>query len=105
MTPFENSITSPPQNEISAWDYLPSISVSADGDLQARRYTYAPRVLEIGCGHGDWCFQIKDAHPEWVVEGVDDVDTWSATFPSIEIKYVYPSLIHNVFSLADDISH
>lgn len=37
-------------------------------------YEGPPRVLEIGCGDGSWCFKLKEEQPEWIVEGVDDTD-------------------------------
>ena len=37
-------------------------------------YNGPPRVLEIGCGDGTWCFKVKENHPDWIVEGIDDTD-------------------------------
>lgn len=47
-----------------------------------------PRVLEIGCADGAWCFSMKKDHPDWIIEGLDDNDRWSATRPEIKLKYV-----------------
>jgi len=35
-----------------------------------------PRILDIGCDAGNWCFAVKKQHPDWIVEGVDDVNRW-----------------------------
>lgn len=37
-------------------------------------YNGPPRVLEIGCGDGTWCFKIREEQPEWILEGIDDTD-------------------------------
>lgn len=37
-------------------------------------YSGPPRVLEIGCGDGTWCFKVKEEQPDWIVEGIDDTD-------------------------------
>lgn len=37
-------------------------------------YNGPPRVLEIGCGDGAWCFKVKKEQPDWIVEGIDDTD-------------------------------
>lgn len=37
-------------------------------------YNGPPRVLEIGCGDGTWCFKVKEEQPNWIVEGIDDTD-------------------------------
>lgn len=36
-----------------------------------------PRVLDIGCGDGRWCKKTKIQYPEWIVEGVDEIDQWT----------------------------
>ena len=36
-----------------------------------------PRILDIGCDSGKWCFAVKKQHPDWIVEGLDDVDHWA----------------------------
>jgi hypothetical protein len=39
-------------------------------------YDGPPRVLDIGCDTGNWCFAVKKLHPDWIVEGIDDVNYW-----------------------------
>jgi tRNA G46 methylase TrmB len=45
-----------------------------------------PRVLDIGCGTGDWCIAMKKQHQDWIVQGVDDVDRWSIARPGLDYK-------------------
>lgn len=40
-------------------------------------------VLDIGCADGRWVNRIKKEYPDWIVEGVDDVDQWSNSFEGI----------------------
>lgn len=39
-------------------------------------YDGPPRILDIGCDTGEWSFAVKRQHPDWIVEGVDDVNRW-----------------------------
>ncbi|RDW89466.1 hypothetical protein BP6252_01498 [Coleophoma cylindrospora] len=36
-----------------------------------------PRVLELGCSDGHWCFKLKAENPGWLIEGLDETDHWS----------------------------
>ncbi|KAL5319974.1 hypothetical protein ACEPPN_013033 [Leptodophora sp. 'Broadleaf-Isolate-01'] len=40
-------------------------------------YHGPPRVLELGCSDGSWCFNFKNEQPDWIVEGIDDTNHWS----------------------------
>jgi len=50
-------------------------------------YRGQPKVLDIGCGDGAWCFKVKEAHPDWIVEGLDDTDYWSKTKPGTKFRW------------------
>jgi len=50
-------------------------------------YHGPPRVLEIGCSDGSWCFKIKKLQPEWIVEGVDDSNHWACVHQDIKFRY------------------
>lgn len=45
-----------------------------------------PRILDIGCGGGEWCKAMKKLHPDWVIQGVDDVDRWSVSNSGLDYK-------------------
>ncbi len=64
---------------LSLWDFHPKSlgELPADGLQNLHVYRGPPRILEIGCGDGAWCFMVKKAHPDWIVEGLDDADHWS----------------------------
>lgn len=49
-------------------------------------YSGPPRVLEIGCSDGAWCFNFKLEMKDWIVEGVDDTDHWSCIEQDLEVK-------------------
>lgn len=49
-------------------------------------YTGPPRVLEIGCGDGDWCFKVKNQEPDWIVEGIDDTNHWLCVHKDVALK-------------------
>lgn len=53
------------------------------------------RVLEIGCTDGEWCFKMKDDHPDWIIEGLDTKDGWSKLRPGINFRYAY--LLYSLF--------
>lgn len=48
-------------------------------------YSGPPRVLEIGCGDGTWCFRVKEEQPDWIVEGIDDANHVSLPSGSIDL--------------------
>jgi hypothetical protein len=71
---------------VSAWEFRPrspnpvtSAPGTSPGETPAAVGVYhgPPRVLEISCGDGSWCFQVKAKYPDWIIEGVDDTDHWS----------------------------
>lgn len=71
------------KDRLSSWEFLPSSPYSAsagatpDEKHKVRVYKGPPRVLEIGCADGGWCFTIKSHQPDWIIEGLDDTDQWS----------------------------
>lgn len=40
-------------------------------------YDGPTRILDIGCDAGGWCFAVKKQHPDWIVEGIDDINRWA----------------------------
>jgi|ERR1700733_15847468 hypothetical protein len=56
------------------------------GGFKVAVYDGPPRILDIGCDGGKWCFALKKQHPDWIVEGVDDDKHWALFYPSIAIK-------------------
>jgi hypothetical protein len=72
------------------WDFHPKMpeELPPDEPENLNVYRGPPRVLEIGCGDGAWCFMVKKAHPDWIVEGVDDADHWSKSKSGLNFRYV-----------------
>ena len=79
---------------LSVWDFKSRSPKSAKPNPDATPdetpiiaiYNGPPRVLEIGCGDGNWCFRSKKKYPEWIVEGVDDADHWSCQNENIILR-------------------
>ncbi|KAG0648420.1 hypothetical protein D0Z07_5263 [Hyphodiscus hymeniophilus] len=77
---------------ISAWELKlrspesTSPTISRGGTPAVAVYNGPPRVLEIGCGDGSWCFQVKQKYSEWIVEGIDDTDHWSCEHKDINLR-------------------
>jgi SAM-dependent methyltransferase len=46
----------------------------------------APRVLDLGCGSGSWCFHAKSENPNWVVHGIDDSNHWLCVNKGVELR-------------------
>ena len=80
----------PPIRSLSSWDYA-DFPMSPNPDTPDHQttlvYSGPPRVLEIGCGNGAWCFASKERHPDWIIEGVDDSDHWSDAHPHLTFRY------------------
>jgi hypothetical protein len=75
---------------LSAWDYSsfplsPDLSPppSPDGGQIVVVYNGPPRILEIACGNGSWCFTTKEYHEDWIIEGIDDADHWTEKHPEL----------------------
>ena len=62
-------------------------------------YKGPPRVLEIGCGDGNWCFKVKSEQPDWIVEGIDDTDHWLCTNENVILRYEQPVITQQFSSL------
>jgi methylase of polypeptide subunit release factors len=48
----------------------------------------APRVLDLGCGSGSWCFHAKFEYPNWIVHGIDDSNHWLCVNKGVELRSV-----------------
>ena len=78
-------------DRLSSWEFRPR-SPKAVNDItpEERRtiqiYHGPPRVLEIGCSDGSWCFKIKKEQPDWIIEGVDDTDHWACVHKDVLMK-------------------
>ncbi|KAI9049289.1 hypothetical protein LZ554_007135 [Drepanopeziza brunnea f. sp. 'monogermtubi'] len=78
------------KDRLSSWDFKHAPrSPKAQEDIPSETHSVAvyhgpPRVLEIGCGDGMWCFGFKKEQPDWFVEGVDDTNHWSCIDREIE---------------------
>ncbi|KAM0144045.1 hypothetical protein ACHAO1_000324 [Botrytis cinerea] len=86
------------EEKLSYWEYNPSSSTKTTpitGELQSRSvpvYQGPPRVLEIGCSDGSWCFKVKEDQPDWTVEGIDETDHWSCVQRDIQLKdFIVPT--------------
>ena len=55
-------------------------------DLKVAVYDGLPRVLDIPCNRGTWCFDVKRQHPDWIVEGVDTFAYWTQEYPRTPFK-------------------
>ncbi|THV55180.1 hypothetical protein BGAL_0012g00180 [Botrytis galanthina] len=86
------------EKPLSYWEYNPSSSTKStpvSGELQSRSvpvYQGPPRVLEIGCSDGSWCFKVKEDQPDWTVEGIDETDHWSCVQRDIQLEdFIVPT--------------
>jgi hypothetical protein len=79
------------------WDFRPKTpeELPPDGLQNLCVYRGPPRVLEIGCGDGSWCFMVKKAHPDWIVEGLDDADHWSKS--KLGVNYRYSAVRNEIY--------
>ncbi|KAG4027755.1 hypothetical protein MFRU_027g00480 [Monilinia fructicola] len=84
------------EEKLSSWEYRPSLSVKTtpvSGEVRTVPvYQGPPRVLEIGCSDGRWCFKVKEDQPDWIVEGIDDTDHWSCVKKDVQLKdFIVPN--------------
>jgi hypothetical protein len=80
------------KDRLSSWEFAPLTPKShSEGTLEERHsvrvYNGPPRILELGCSDGSWCFKIKKEQPDWIVEGVDDVYHWSCHQNGAVLRY------------------
>jgi hypothetical protein len=70
------------------WDFHPKTTEELPPDVPHNLCIYRgpPKVLEIGCGDGTWCFKVKESHPDWIIEGLDDTDHWSKSKPGKKFR-------------------
>lgn len=66
-------------------------------------YDGPTRVLDIGCDAGGWCYAIKKQHPDWIVEGLDDIARWVQERGKT-YTYVHIILLDSCHRLIDFIS-
>ena len=104
--PIEMDRSSLNDRHISAWLFDPStpalgedtVRKSETPELQTK--PAAPcelRVLELGCGDGNWCIQFKNENSSWVVDGIDDTNHWKCVHKDLAFRYaqdVVPRMIH-----------
>ncbi|KAK0099613.1 hypothetical protein ONS96_008113 [Cadophora gregata f. sp. sojae] len=82
------------RDRLSSWDFRGprSPKVLKDNEESPTEthsvavYHGPPRVLEIGCSDGGWCFIFKKEQPDWIVEGIDDTNHWSCIPRDVDIK-------------------
>lgn len=74
---------------LSLWNFTPKTPAELPPDELHNLCVYRgpPKVLDIGCGDGAWCFKVKEAHPRWIVEGLDDTDYWSKSKPGTKFRW------------------
>jgi hypothetical protein len=44
-------------------------------------------IVQVGCSDGSWCFQLKNAHPDWIIEGIDDTDHWTCMNKDTDLRH------------------
>ncbi|PQE12091.1 hypothetical protein CJF31_00000257 [Rutstroemia sp. NJR-2017a BVV2] len=78
---------------ISSWKYEPDISKKNPPSATPEEKRTAtvcqdpPRVLEVGCSDGSWCFQLRNAHPDWIIDGIDDTDHWTCMNKDTDLRH------------------
>ena len=83
------------KNQLSAWLFDPSLPEGGEAavkkeipDLQpAPALPGQPRVLELGCGDGNWCMRFKKQNPNWLVDGIDDTNHWMCYHKDLVLRY------------------
>ncbi|PQE22217.1 hypothetical protein CJF32_00004579 [Rutstroemia sp. NJR-2017a WRK4] len=91
--------------KISSWEYEPEICMKNPPSAtpeEKRTATvcqdpprYAPStppllpltLAQVGCSDGSWCFQLKNAHPDWVIDGIDDTDHWTCMNKDTDLRH------------------
>jgi hypothetical protein len=93
------------KGQLLSWDLQPRSPKSSIADLSELRniavYQGPPRVLEIGCSDGSWCFGMKKEYPDWIIEGIDDTDHWSCVYENDSRKLRYNATAINLTFMAD----
>ncbi|PQE16757.1 hypothetical protein CJF30_00003464 [Rutstroemia sp. NJR-2017a BBW] len=44
-------------------------------------------LAQVGCSDGSWCFQLKSAHPDWMIDGIDDTDHWTCMNKDTDLRH------------------
>ena len=82
-------------DRLSAWQFRPDSSLKSAKSHSATSpeetssvavYSGPPRILEIGCGDGIWCVEVKKKYPDRIIEGIDDTDHWSCVHKDIKLR-------------------
>jgi hypothetical protein len=71
-----------------SWQFKPRtprslVTTPDDSNPVIAVYQGPPRVLELGCSNGNWCFNLKAEQPSWIIEGIDDTDHWTVIHPGL----------------------
>jgi hypothetical protein len=79
------------KERLSSWGIKAISPKSLDDMTREEKYRVPvyrgpPRVLEIGCSGGSWCFKVKLEQPSWIVDGVDDTDHWPCVRNDIALR-------------------
>ncbi|KAG9237287.1 hypothetical protein BJ875DRAFT_370352 [Amylocarpus encephaloides] len=79
------------QHHFPRWQFQPSTSAisehhSIPDPITQDESRGSPRILELGCGSGAWCFHAKSVHPDWVVHGIDDTDHWLCVHKDTKLR-------------------
>ena len=87
-SPVVESCRSAYSGVLFLWEFTPKTPKELPPDIMSNLCVYRgpPKVLEIGCSDGAWCFKVKEEHPDWIVEGLDDTDHWSKGKPGRKLK-------------------
>jgi len=96
------------KQKLSLWDlnapksFQSAVAAKFEGLNSVPSNQGPPRVLEIGCGSGSWCFNFKKERPDWILEGIDDTNHWLCVHTDATTGYVS---MENSFALSSFSSH
>jgi tRNA G46 methylase TrmB len=84
------------KDPLSAWLFSPSspegeaTAIPEIPELQAAPAPAAlpgqPRVLELGCGDGNWCIRFENENPNWLVDDIDDTNHWLCVHKDLVLR-------------------
>jgi len=83
------------KNQLSAWLFDPSLPEAGEVAVKTEIPEFQtvpalpgqPRVLELGCGDGNWCIRFKNENPNWLVDGIDDTNHWLCVHKDLILRY------------------
>jgi tRNA G46 methylase TrmB len=79
-------------HHLSSWQYQPPLSSTTNvEDISQDPCSHPtlcgpPRVLDLGCGSGSWCFMAKAENPNWIIHGLDDTNHWLCVNKEFDFK-------------------